>query len=80
MNTDLVHVVFALCWVAFICFVGAFSYTFFKWLIYNIWPLKTVTVNHYHNGILIESRTLDLSSEEPLVRQLKKLTRGKPDE
>jgi len=80
MNIDLVHAFFALCWIAFIAFAGVFSYAFFKWLIYSIWPLKTVTVNHYHNGTLIHSRKLDLSSDVPLVRQIKRQNRGNPDE
>ncbi|MBN5214096.1 MULTISPECIES: hypothetical protein [Serratia] len=72
MDTDLVHVFFAVCWIAFIVIAGVFSYAFFKWISYSIWPIKTVTVNHFHNGELMESRELDLTSKEFLVRQLKK--------
>lgn len=80
MNIDLVHALFAVCWIAFIVFAGVFSYALVRWASYSIWPVKTITVNYYHNGELRECRKLDLTSEETLVRQLRRQSMENCDE
>lgn len=71
MNIDLVHAFFVVCWVSITAFTGVFFYVFVRWILYLLWPKKTIKVNHFHNGELVESRVLDLTSDEPLVRQLR---------
>jgi len=72
MSTDLVHAFFALCWIVLIAFAGVFSYAFVRWVSFAIWPVRAITINHYHNGVLIESKKVDLKSNELLVAQLPK--------
>lgn len=80
MNIDLVHAFFAACWIAFIAFAGVFSYAFFRWVSYSFFPIRTITVNYYHNGKLRESTKIDLTSKESLVRQLRKKDIGSSHE
>jgi hypothetical protein len=76
MSIDLVHAFFAVCWIAIAAFTGLFTYALFRWSIALIWPVKTIKVNYFHNGQLVESKIIDLTSQEPLVRQLKRLGGG----
>ena len=80
MNIDLVHMFFAVCWVAFLGFTFVFFYAVVKWVLNVIWPVKSVKINHFHNGKLIESRVLNLSSDEYFVRQLRNVGKETPGE
>lgn len=70
--TDMLHI---LSWLSFTVLSSIFGYVSVRWLINLIWPVRYVTVNHFHNGELISSEKLDLESATPLVRQLKEMER-----
>ncbi|KTR47991.1 hypothetical protein NS303_12800 [Pantoea ananatis] len=71
MNFDLVHMFFAVCWIAMLFFTFVFFYVLVKWALFTIWPVKSIKINHFHNGRLLESRVVNLSSDEYFVRQLR---------
>ena len=80
MNTEIVHVFYAVCWVSILVFTFVFFYVLVKWIAFTIWPIKSIKINYYHDGNLLESRTINLSNDEYLVRQLRSVSRERQGE
>lgn len=75
MNTEIVHVFYAVCWVSILVFTFVFFYVLVKWIAFTVWPIKSIKINYYHDGSLLESRTINLSNDEYFVRQLRSASR-----
>lgn len=57
------------------CMIFGFAAT--RWILNTYFPERFMTINHYHNDKLVSSHKVDLQAEEPLVRQLRKLHKGR---
>lgn len=75
MNTEIVHVFYAVCWVSILVFTFVFFYVLVKWIAFAVWPIKSIKINYYHDDNLLESRTINLSNDEYFVRQLRSASR-----
>ncbi len=75
MSLDFISLIQLLSWVSFSVLASVFGYALVKWLLNIVWPVRYVTVNHFHNGELIDTAQVDLKSSTSLVKQLKELER-----
>lgn len=69
----------AMGWVGLIIlspFFWRFSHAFFKYIIYKLFPIKTLYVEHKHDGVVIKRIKIRLDSKDPIVRQLNNIKNG----
>lgn len=76
MSVDLIHYFQEVSWYLLTGMCIVFGYVITRWVLNTYFPERFMTINHYHNDKLVSSRKVDLKSEEPLVRQLRKLNNG----
>ncbi|MBA0190052.1 hypothetical protein [Pectobacterium odoriferum] len=76
MSADLIHYLQEMSWYLLTGMFIVFGYAATRWVLNKYFPARLMTINHYHNDKLISSHEVDLKSEEPLVRQLRKLHKG----
>lgn len=77
---DFINLFTILCWVSFTTFSFIFGYASFRWILNLVWPVRFMTINHYHNDELIKTSKVDLKSGTPLVTQLRKMRKGSNDD
>lgn len=53
------------------------SYALVQYLINRFSPVTKITIQHVHDGIVCRTTEIDLSSNDPIVRQLDKLAKGR---
>lgn len=75
MSIEITDMLYIVSWLSFTVLASIFGYVSIRWVINLIWPVRYVTVNHFHDGELVASNKLDLESATPLVRQLKEIER-----
>ena len=73
MSVDLVHYFQEVCWYLFTGMCIIFGYAAVRWVLNTYFPDRFMTINHYHNDVLVSSHKVDLKDAEPLVRQLRNL-------
>lgn len=51
-------------------FLGRFSLALMNYLIYKLFPIKTIYVEYKRDGVIVDRIKVKLDSSDPIVRQL----------
>ena len=62
-------------WILLTAFCAFFGYAATRWVGNTFFPERNVIINRYHNQKLIHSFKIDIKSAEPLVEQLRKISK-----
>lgn len=53
------------------------SYALVQYLMNRFFPVTKITIQHIHDGIVCKTTEIDLSSKDPIIRQLDALSKGR---
>lgn len=79
MINNIIYIIQEASWLVLTGLGMIFVYTLTRWTLNTYFPHRYVRVNFIHNKKLVSSHEIDLKSAEPLIEQLRRLSKREGD-